>query len=97
MRLRANTLVIQIYAAFEPNYPETLSKMIMYPVSKTVSYMSKTLLSFVNETTQKKFIITDSLDQVCEELAWNKADVEAAGGLEAYARQHDNSGQNLVF
>lgn len=26
----------QIYAAFEPNYPETLQKMVMYPVSKTV-------------------------------------------------------------
>lgn len=26
----------QIYAAFEPNYPETLKKMVMYPVSKTV-------------------------------------------------------------
>jgi hypothetical protein len=26
----------QIYAAFEPNYPETLHKMVMYPVSKTV-------------------------------------------------------------
>ena len=26
----------QIYATFEPNYPETLQKMVMYPVSKTV-------------------------------------------------------------
>ena len=26
----------QIYAAFEPNYPETLHKMVLYPVSKTM-------------------------------------------------------------
>ena len=71
--------------------------MIMYPVSKTISYMAKTLLSFVNERTQKKFIITDSLDTVCKELGWDKAQVEAAGGLGAYATQQDSSGAHLVF
>ena len=71
--------------------------MIMYPVSKTVAYMAKTLLSFVNERTQKKFVITDSLDKVCDELGWDKASVEAAGGLEAYAAQNDSSGNDLIF
>lgn len=71
--------------------------MIMYPVSKTVSYMAKTLLSFVNERTQKKFIITDSLDKVCEELGWDKAAVEAAGGVSQFASLNDSSGGDLVF
>ena len=71
--------------------------MIMYPVSKTISYMAKTLLSFVNERTQKKFIITDCLDTVCDELGWDKAQVEAAGGLAAYATQQDSSRAHLVF
>jgi hypothetical protein len=71
--------------------------MIMYPVSKTITYMAKTLLSFVNERTQKKFIITDSLDRVCEELGWDMAQVEAAGGLSAYATQQDSSGSDLIF
>lgn len=87
----------QIYASFEPNYPETLEMMIMYPVSKTVAYMAKTLLSFVNERTQKKFVLTDSLDKVCDELGWDKASVEAAGGLEAFAAQNDSSGNELIF
>lgn len=71
--------------------------MVMYPVSRTVSYMAKTLLSFVNERTQKKFIITDSLDKVCEELCWDKAAVEAAGGVSAFAELHDSSGKDLIF
>jgi hypothetical protein len=71
--------------------------MIMYPVSKTIAYMAKTLLSFVNERTQKKFIITDSLDTVCMELGWDMAQVQAAGGLSSYATMKDSSGGDLIF
>jgi hypothetical protein len=59
--------------------------------------MAKTLLSFVNERTQKKFIITDSLDKVCQELGWDKALVEAAGGVSEFAEQNDSSGEALIF
>jgi hypothetical protein len=30
----------------------------------------------VNEKTKKKFLITNSLDEVCKELGWNKDEVE---------------------
>lgn len=87
----------KVYAAFEPNYPETLHKMVMYPVSRVVAASSKMLLSFVNEKTQKKFIVTDSLDRVCEELGWDKADVEACGGVTEYMHKHEKAGDAMIF
>jgi hypothetical protein len=69
----------------------------MYPISRTVAYMARTLLSFVNERTQKKFILTDNLDTVCEELGWDKSEVLDAGGIEGYAIRQDTSGNDLII
>mmetsp|Transcript_4374 Transcript_4374/g.8521 ORF Transcript_4374/g.8521 Transcript_4374/m.8521 type:complete len:374 (+) Transcript_4374:231-1352(+) len=87
----------QVYAAFEPNYPETLHKMVMYPVSSMVKKTAGMLLSFVNENTQKKFVITDDLDIVCKELGWDKADVEACGGVTEFMHKHEKHGNTLIF
>jgi len=87
----------QVYGAFEPNYPETLQKMVMYPVSTMVKKTAGMLLSFVNENTQKKFVITDDLDVVCKELGWNKADVESCGGVTEFMHKHEKDGESLVF
>lgn len=87
----------QVYAAFEPNYPETLHKMVMYPVSTMVKKTAGMLLSFVNENTQKKFVITDDLDVVCKELGWDKADVEACGGVTEFMHKHEKHGESLVL
>lgn len=87
----------QVYAAFEPNYPETLEKMVMYPVSRVVASTAKVLLSFVNEKTQKKFIITDSLDTVCKELGWNKEEVEECGGVTDFMHKHEKAGDAMIF
>lgn len=82
------TLLKKIYGAFEPNYPETLHKMVMYPVSRIVRKTSSMLLSFVNEKTRNKFVITDDLSQVCKELGWDKAEVEQCGGISGFMAKH---------
>mmetsp|Transcript_2171 Transcript_2171/g.6322 ORF Transcript_2171/g.6322 Transcript_2171/m.6322 type:complete len:380 (+) Transcript_2171:77-1216(+) len=87
----------QVYAAFEPNYPETLHKMILYPVSALVKKTAGMLLSFVNENTQKKFVITDDLDVVCKNLGWDKADVESCGGITEFMHKHEKHGESLVM
>jgi NAD-dependent SIR2 family protein deacetylase len=58
---------------------------------------SKMLLSFVNEQTQKKFVITDNLDTVCEELGWDKAEVEECGGVTEFMHKHEKAGESLIF
>eukprot|EP00979_Chaetoceros_neogracilis_P019386 scaffold12250_cov267-Chaetoceros_neogracile.AAC.4 len=85
------SILKQIYAVFEPNYPETLEKMIMYPVSSFVRRTCSVMLSFVNSKTRNKFIITDDLDLVCKELGWNKEKVEACGGVTAFMHQHEKN------
>jgi NAD-dependent SIR2 family protein deacetylase len=55
------------------------------------------LLSFVNEQTQKKFVITDNLDTVCEELGWDKAEVEECGGVTEFMHKHEKAGESLIF
>lgn len=87
----------QIYKTFEPNYPETLHKMVMYPVSKTVAMTSKVLLSFVNERTQKKFVITDDLAKVCKELGWDQKEVEECGGVTEFMHKHEKAGDSMIF
>lgn len=87
----------QVYAAFEPNYPETLHKMVMYPVSKMMASTSNVLLGFVNENTQKKFVVTDSLDKVCDELGWNKKEVEECGGVTEYMHKHEKAGAAMIL
>jgi len=46
-------------------------------------------LSFVNETTKKKFLITNDLEAVCAELGWNKAEVDECGGVTAFMHKHE--------
>mmetsp|Transcript_32552 Transcript_32552/g.47819 ORF Transcript_32552/g.47819 Transcript_32552/m.47819 type:complete len:385 (+) Transcript_32552:153-1307(+) len=79
----------QVYGAFEPNYPETLSKMVMYPVSKMVASTASMMLNFVNENTRKKFIITDNLEKVCQELGWDKKEVDECGGITQFMHRHE--------
>jgi hypothetical protein len=87
----------KIYRVFEPNYPETLSKMVMYPVSKMMGATARTLLSFVNEKTQKKFVITNSLAKVCEELGWDQREVEGCGGVTEFMHKHEKAGSALIL
>jgi len=85
------SILKQIYSVFEPNYPETLEKMIMYPVSSFVRRTSSIMLNFVNAKTRKKFIITDDLELVCKELGWDKEQVEACGGVTSFMHQHEKN------
>ncbi|CAB9520643.1 expressed unknown protein [Seminavis robusta] len=87
----------RIYKIFEPNYPETLFKMVMFPVSSMVGLTARSLLSFVNEKTQSKFLITNSLDKVCEELGWEKRDVDDCGGIKEFMEKHEKVGDSFLF
>lgn len=87
----------KIYNVFEPNYPETLYRMVMYPVTSMMATTAKTMLSFVNEKTQKKFLITNDLDKVCTELGWNKAEVEECGGVTDFMNKHEKAGTSMIF
>jgi CRAL/TRIO domain len=122
----------QIYNTFEPNYPETLYKMVIYPVSTLMvrfqvinaaspylsltemylthlfmtlsgnnslyqSTTARTLLSFVNEKTKKKFLITNQLDAVCTELGWDRAEVEECGGVTEFMHKHETASDTLLL
>jgi hypothetical protein len=87
----------KIYKVFEPNYPETLSKMVMYPVSTMLATTARTLLSFVNEKTKEKFVITNSLAKVCEELGWDQREVEGCGGVTEFMHKHEKAGATLIM
>jgi hypothetical protein len=87
----------KIYRVFEPNYPETLSKMVMYPVSTMLATTARTLLNFVNEKTQRKFVITNSLAVVCEELGWDQREVESCGGVTEFMHKHEKAGTELIL
>ncbi|KAG7355618.1 CRAL-TRIO domain containing protein [Nitzschia inconspicua] len=90
-------LMRRIYEVFEPNYPETLGKMVMFPVSTMLSTTAKTLLSFVNEKTQKKFILSSSLKEVCDELGWDQTEVEQCGGVTEFMHKHESAGAALIL
>merc|ERR1719491_626854 len=78
----------KVYATFEPNYPETLEKMVLYPVPSKLVRVVNAMLSFVNEHTRKKFVITDDLCLVCKELGWNLKEIEEEGGVNGYMKKH---------
>lgn len=82
----------RVYATFEPNYPETLHRMVMYPVSRTVASAARVMLSFVNAQTRAKFVITDDLQRVCDELGWSKEEVEQCGGIVDFMHKHQANG-----
>lgn len=94
--IRADMLK-KIYNVFEPNYPETLHKMVMYPVSTMLATTARSLLSFVNEKTRKKFVITNSLSTVCEELGWDQREVEGCGGVTEFMHKHEKAGAALIL
>lgn len=85
---RVDTLK-QIYNTFEPNYPETLAKMVLFPVSTIMGTTLRTLLGFVNDKTRQKFLITGSQDAVCTALGWDKTDVEETGGITEFVHAHE--------
>ncbi|KAL7483487.1 hypothetical protein ACHAW6_009135 [Cyclotella cf. meneghiniana] len=90
-------LLKKLYATFEPNYPETLEKMVMYPVPKIMASAVNAMLSFVNENTRKKFVITDDLFVVCKELGWNLKEIEHCGSINSYMKKHLKHGLSFVF
>jgi len=47
------------------------------------------MLNFVNENTRKKFIITDNLEKVCQELGWDKKEVDECGGITQFMHRHE--------
>jgi hypothetical protein len=60
------------------------------------STTAKTLLSFVNEKTKKKFLITNKLEAVCSELGWDQAEVEDCGGVTEFMHKHEKAGDSLL-
>lgn len=90
-------LLRKIYAVFEPNYPETLHKMVMYPVSRVVRQTANILLSFVNQKTREKFVITDDLGVVCSELGWEKAEVTECGGILQFMQKYERDNDNPIL
>jgi hypothetical protein len=55
------------------------------------------MLGFVNTQTQKKFVITSSLDKVCAELGWSKQEVEHCGGISHFMHKHENVSRSLLL
>jgi hypothetical protein len=86
----------QVYGIFEPNYPETLHKMVIYPVTKAVWKTVRMLLGFVNEGTKQKIILTDNLDEVCKELGWYRPDIENCGGIAAFMKKHQKDNNSFI-
>lgn len=87
----------KIYEIFEPNYPETLSKMVMYPVSTVLGTTIRTLLKFVNEKTMKKFIISNDLSEVCDEMGWDLEEVQSCGGVAEFMHKHEQVGAEMIL
>ena len=87
----------KIYGVFEPNYPETLHRMVMYPVSRFMSKTSSVLLSFVNENTASKFVVTDDIDVVCKELGWSRDEVDTCGGVSGFVAKHTKPADELII
>ena len=87
----------KLYETFEPNYPETLERMVIYPVPKLLVKAVNAMLSFVNEHTRKKFVITDDLDVVCDELGWDVNEIARCRGVNGYMNEHMHRGSSFVF
>jgi hypothetical protein len=88
----------KLYGTFEPNYPETLERMVLYPVPRLMVRAVNAMLSFVNEHTREKFVITDDLDLVCRELGWDANEVGSCeGGVNGYMKKHLRHGSSFVF
>ena len=90
-------LLRKIYEIFESNYPESLAKMVMYPVSTVLATTIRHMLKFVNENTQNKFVITNSLSVVCEEMGWDQEEVESCGGVKEFMHKHEQVGADFIL
>lgn len=90
-------LMKKIYDVFEPNYPECLGKMVMYPVSTVLAKTVKHVLKFVNENTQSKFILTNDLSEVCEAMGWDLEEVETCGGVKEFMHKYEEAGADLIL
>lgn len=55
------------------------------------------MLSFVNEKTRKKFVITNDLKLVCSELGWNQTEVEECGSIQEYMYRHEKAGRMMYY
>ena len=56
------------------------------------------MLGFVNERTQKKFLITNDLSHVCRELGWDQTEVEECGGITEFMHKHEKStGESFII
>jgi hypothetical protein len=99
-----------IYTMLEQHYPETISKVIVYPVSAAMVKSASTsqitsdylilrslLESKLNDRTTEKFLLTTSMDVVCKELGWDKDALETAGGLEAFLSQHNKAAKERLL
>jgi len=87
----------KIYELFEPNYPETLSKMVLYPVSTVLGTTIRALLKFVNEKTMKKVIISNTLSEVCDEMGWDLEEVQSCGGIAEFMHKHEQIGAEMIL
>jgi hypothetical protein len=45
-------------------------------------------LSFVNEDTRRKFVLTDDLNVLCKELGFDKAEIGKCGGVSKFVEMH---------
>jgi len=69
----------------------------MFPVSSMVGMTARSLLGFVSEKTQSKFVITNSLETVCENLNWKVEMVESAGGLHEFVQSLARVEDSMLF
>jgi len=90
-------LIRKIYEVFESNYPECLSKMVFYPVSNAIAKTIRQFMKFVNEKTQRKFVITNDLSEVCDAMGWNKEEIDSCGGVKEFMHKHEEAGAALIL
>jgi len=90
-------LIRKIYEVFEANYPECLSKMVMYPVSNLLGTTIRQMLKFVNDTTQEKNLITNDLAEVCQAMGWDLEEVESCGGVKEFMHKYEELGADFIL
>ena len=90
-------LLRKIYEVFEANYPECLGKMVMHPVSNLLATTIRQMSKFINETTQNKILITNSLTEVCDSLGWDQEEVETCGGVKEFMHKYEELGADLIL
>ena len=96
MGLNLNTAILKrVYKVFEANYPECLDKFILFPVGRFMATAAYGLLSFVNEKTRAKFVLTNDLDVVCAELGLDRAELGDTALHEFVKKKGEGVGDEL--